>query len=322
MRKTIDTIKSDEAMEEKVFKKDMEWDELAFLTNRQMNQYEIEQDPVCQRIIQGLKHIEEFLNCFEDLAFDRNLIICRKPIFSFNAILPSLVFTAGSIISCCESGCLADANTLLRKYRDDMFFYLYIVVYNENSFDQSAKSTIKEMENNIECWDKDGLADLSINLVLKTIASFPEMKNAIIKYKLKSFFDLLNVRLNNFVHSNGISYYNRSFDTYRINKFQKDLQMVLTDMQYTTVSFLFLLTLCSPITIMSTDYVDHLELNLDPPTDSQYWVAPFVEDFFKSNLDVIDRSCIDYLRENTPMIFLNDDDSIHRLKAEAKRTVQ
>lgn len=280
----------------------MEWNELASLTNRQMNQYKIEQDPVCQKIIQGLKSIEEFLNNFEGLAFDRNIIICRRPLFSFNAILPSLVFTAGSIVSCCESGCLADANTLLRKYRDDMFFYLYIVVYKKNTFDKTAESKIREMKNNIERWDQDGLADLKIGVVLKTIASFPEMRNAIMKYKLKSFFDSLDTRLNNFVHSNGVSYYNRNFEKCRISDFQKGLEMVLKDMRFITVSFLFLLTLCSPITIMSTDYVDYLELNLVPPTNSQYWVAAFVEDFFKNNLDMIDKSCIDYLRENTPMV--------------------
>lgn len=93
---------------------DMKWEELASLTDRQMNQLAITQDPVCYKIIQSLKSVEDFLCRFEDLAFDRNLIICNKmPIFSFNTIMASLVFTAGSIVSCCEYGCLADANTVI-----------------------------------------------------------------------------------------------------------------------------------------------------------------------------------------------------------------
>ena len=54
---------------------------------------------------------------------------------------------------------------------------------------------------------------------------------------------------------------------------------------------------------MSTDYVDCLDCNMTPPEGSQYWVAPFVATFFKDNLTLINKNCIDYLRENTPMIF-------------------
>ena len=55
--------------------------------------------------------------------------------------------------------------------------------------------------------------------------------------------------------------------------------------------------------IMSSDYIDSLELGLDPPANSQYWVAPFIENFFKNNLNLIDRSCLEYLREKTSMEF-------------------
>lgn len=290
-------------MKNNLMNQTVKWEEMASLTDREMNQLAIKQDAVCQKIIRDLKSIEEFLNSFEDFGFERKLIVCRKSLLSLNVIMISLEFTAGSIISCCKAGCLADANTLLRKYRDDLFFYLYIVVYNENQFDVSAKSKIKEMENNIDHWVNDGLKDLNITTVLSTIAFFPEMKRAISEYKLKSFFDALGKRLNNYVHSNGIAYYNHRLDSFRRKEFQKDLEIILKDMRYITVSFLFLLTLCSPITIMSTDYIDCLEFNLDPPTDSQYWVATFIEEFFKSNLHLIDKNCINYLRKNTPMKF-------------------
>lgn len=129
------------------------------------------------------------------------------------------------------------------------------------------------------------------------------MHSVIKKYRLKSFFDRVGNRLNNYVHSNGVAYYNRSVIGYKSGELQSEMKMILDDMNFITVSFLFLLTLCSPITIMSTDYVDSLDLNIEPPEGSQYWVAPFIVDFYKKNLDLIDKSCIDYLRENTPMEF-------------------
>lgn len=277
--------------------------QIVTLKNREINQLTIKQDPACQEVIQSLKYFENFLNQFEDLTFGRDVIVCRRPLFSVNSVLSSLAFTVGSIISCCESGCLADANTLLRKYRDDLFFYLYLIVYDRNKYEESGSAIIKEMEKYIDSWSKNCLDNLQISVVLKTIAYFPEMRDTIKKYKLEIFFKSISKRLNNYVHSNGLNYYNRFIAVPGFSDVQKEMGLILTDMRYITVAFLFLLTLCSPIMIMSSDYVDSLELGFDPPENSQYWVAPFIEEFFKNNLNLIDRSCLDYLRENTSMEF-------------------
>lgn len=70
-----------------------------------------------------------------------------------------------------------------------------------------------------------------------------------------------------------------------------------------TVVFLLLLIFCSPVSVMSEEYIDCLDLNINPPQSSQYWVAPFVENFVKENISIIDTNCLDYLRENTMMQF-------------------
>ena len=52
---------------------------------------------------------------------------------------------------------------------------------------------------------------------------------------------------------------------------------------------------------MSTDYIDYLEFGLTPPDGSQYWVAPFVADYLKANIEMIDKNGYEYLKENTCM---------------------
>lgn len=49
----------------------------------------------------------------------------------------------GSMIACCESVCIADVNTLLRRYRDDLFFYFYVSLYNCTDF-KTAKSMLED----------------------------------------------------------------------------------------------------------------------------------------------------------------------------------
>ena len=42
---------------------------------------------------------------------------------------------------------------------------------------------------------------------------------------------------------------------------------------------------------------------MTPPEGSQYWVAPFITEFFRNNIELIDESCLEYLKDNTTMEF-------------------
>lgn len=270
---------------------------------RQLNQKMIAQDLECQKIIAEMHAVAKFLSDFGFLSFGRDFVLCGKYTFSLQMISTAFELTAGSIISCCESGCIADAYSLMRKYRDDLFFYLYIVVYDSCNKLNGKSPATNQMEANIERWIKNDLDDLHIGTVLQAIGQFSRVRSAVQKYKLKSYFDTLNKRLNDYVHSNGVAFYNRNVNAYQGRTLQKQLEALLKDLRFITITFLFLLILCSPLSIMSTDYVDCLDCNMTPPDGSQYWVAPFVTAFFKSNFDLIDEGCMKYLQDNTLMEF-------------------
>lgn len=270
-------------------------------TIREINRNAVKNDSDCQRYISELKGIEHFLDSFGFLSFGRDFILCRKWSFSLQGIITSLELTMGSIVSCCENACLADANSLLRKYRDDMFFYLYISVFDSISKIGMVSCAAKEMEDNISKWIENSLQDFRIGFVLKAIASDPQLKEAVKKYNFKSTFERIGDRLNNFVHSNGYVFYNRNINAYKENEFCVELKALTDDGKYITVTFLFLLILCSPLSIMSTDYVDYLDCNETPPEDSQYWVAPFITQFIEDNIGMIDDNCYRFLQERTMM---------------------
>lgn len=145
------------------------------------------------------------------------------------------------------------------------------------------------------------MKDFHISQVLKAIATAPQLRDAVLKYSLKDSFRDIGDTLNNYVHGNGYSYYNRYANSYRDNELITELRLLGKNASYMTVVFLLLLVFCSPLSVMAEDYTDFLEFNEVPPDGSQYWVAPFVENFVKNNISLIDANCIDYLRENTPM---------------------
>lgn len=100
---------------------------------RDVNKCVIQESQTASFLLEQIKVIESFLGDFSYLVLGRDNIICRNYAFSLQRILNSSQATLGNIIECCKCFCLADAYTLLRKYRDDLFFCLYLVTYDASN---------------------------------------------------------------------------------------------------------------------------------------------------------------------------------------------
>ena len=96
-------------------------------------------------------------------------------------------------------------------------------------------------------------------------------------------------------------FYNKRAWLCQGDEVEKDLEGVLYYLEYIFVVFLFLLILCAPRYISSTEYVDSLDLGIELQENSQYWIPPFVIDFLKKNLELIDANCYEYLKNETCM---------------------
>ena len=156
-----------------------------------------------------LEHIDEvrvFIDSYSFLQFGRDMrfLLSSKTVFSANSILMAVEQTMGSIDSCCRLGNFADANVLLRKYRDDLFFYLYITVATKSSSQPDEKAI-----QNIEKWTINSLDNLFIGDILKYIGKSPDLSCAIKKYNLVESLRELGDTLNSYVHSRGFDFYNK-----------------------------------------------------------------------------------------------------------------
>lgn len=195
------------------------------LTIRQANSRFVEQNHECQQVISKLREIETFLERFGFLTFGRDFVFGspgqKIMFFSLNNVITSLELTMGSVITCCESACIADANTLLRKYRDDLFFYLYVSVYSSH-YKYSEEG--KPMADQIMRWLNNDFSDFRISEVLKAIGTVPQLRDAVLKYNLKESFQKIGDALNNYVHSNGYAYYNRNVNAYKESELSVELR--------------------------------------------------------------------------------------------------
>lgn len=265
---------------------------------RQTNYREIQSNKEYCKAIDELKEIEKFISEYGFLSSGRDYILCVNRVFSLQKILISAELTIGSIISCCEHYCVSDANLLLRKYRDDMFFYLYLVLYDSEC--KSGNDTYR-IEDNIEKWLNNELKNLYITDTLRYIGSSKLLNEFVVKFNLQSKIDNISNRLNNFTHGNGYTYYNNNILVNDNEEIKDDLIQVINDIKFITIVVLFLTIICSPTQVMSTDYIDCLEFNQTPEEGLQYEIAPFIKNFIEKNSCLISKDAYEFLRDNTSM---------------------
>lgn len=268
------------------------------LNLRKTNNREIQRNKEYCKAIDELKEIEKFIADYGFLSFGRDYILCVNRVFSLQKILISAELTIGSIISCCEHYCVSDANLLLRKYRDDMFFYLYLVVYDS---EYKTGNDVQKIENIIEKWLNNELKNLYLADMLKTIGSSKVLREFVVKFNLQSKLDDVSNRLNNYTHGNGYKYYNNNILVNDNEEIKDDLIQVINDIKFITIVVLSLIIICSPIQVMSTDYIDCLEFNQTLEEGLQYEIAPFIKNFIEKNSCLISKDAYEFLRDNTSM---------------------
>ncbi|MEL7646985.1 MAG: hypothetical protein AAGU76_02775 [Sedimentibacter sp.] len=276
------------------------------------NKREVLKNTNCNQLLNNIKNLYSFFDNFLTLANCRNFCITRtnKKINSINEITflnPNIIINSSlrtlySIYNCCEHANFSDAYCLIRKYRDDLFFYLYIILISNETNIFNGKELSKE-ENIINKWLGDKLSHLNIDDILTYISKSDITKEAVEKYKFNETFKNISKKLNNYVHGNGKGFYNMHLWSYKDEKIANITCDIIYNLQYITTTFIFILTLISQISIMSDDYIDALDFEGNPVEGTQYYIAPFINEFMKKNKSLLDENCIEYLIEKTGMLF-------------------
>lgn len=282
---------------------------------------------------EDIDYLTDFFTSLSDLIFFNGRIIS---LFSYKEIhtldtnlINSSAQTLKSIKLCCSIGSFSDANTLIRKLRDDLVQYIYILnvinlrkPFNEESLKDFKTDEPEEFINSLSnlqyndiltddeqavtAWFKNTVQDLKRpirkKLEFENYMKFLKQNENIIQiltnYNLEEYWETLRKRLNNYVHNNGKSFSSHNF----ISAYDKNLSTHLKNINirtsYISSFFLVILLIVESSLISSSDYVDHLECNLEPPEDSQYFIANFVQDFIDKKISKIHPELKQYLKDN------------------------
>ncbi len=251
-----------------------------------------------------INELSEFIENLSELIFFNghtiSIIVNNKPFLLKTELLDSAVSTLKTINFCIQNCHIGDAYTLIRKYRDDLFLYLYFIECHSKSDLFKLEPTIHEK--NIERWFNDSLDDFHISKIIKYILTNKIIEELVIKFGLKADWDKIGKDLNNYVHTNGLKYARHNF-IYKNKKCDDVTIEIYHILKFITVVAISIMILIKPQFISSTDYLDSLEVGMVPEEGSQYFIAPFILDFVSKYIKDFNNNMVTFLKNTVFMKF-------------------
>ncbi len=212
------------------------------------------------------------------------------------AVYDSMQGTLESISDILSKGRINDAYALLRKYYDAAIINIYTNIYLDENV--SIENFVVEK---IENWLKSKEQLPSIQVMNTYIEKSSKTANIYkLLHKDKRYSELKD-RCNDNMHYN--FYHNvllnntQTFMENRVlilNRFSKDLENIFI----LHLSYLFSI---KEQYMTSSDYVDALDSGTTPEPDSQYFVAPFIQEVFDSVIKKNRNDLATEIKSNTSM---------------------
>jgi len=279
----------------------------------------------------------DFLQNLSDLISYNGIIISfitdKSIHYLDTSLIDNSVQTLKSIKLCCSIGSFADANTLIRKLRDDLILYIFILdiinnrkPFNEddlNNFNPKEKdfdaakfssaflnlrfnNILSKSEQAIDSWFSNTVNDLhyqikkklSFENYMKHLQQNPNIIEILANYNLHDYWEKLRIKLNDYVHNNGSQFAKQNFLTASDKKVETHLKNINIRISYISSFFLVLLLMVDAKLIASTDLIDHLDCDLEPPEDCQYFIANFILEFIDIKVSKLHPELKQYLKDN------------------------
>lgn len=275
----------------------------------------------------------EFLQDFSNLiSFSGRIISFISPekvyIFPTDFMLNSSIKSLISIQVSCSTGSFSDANTIIRKLRDDLLLYAYILsvinkrkTFTEDSLKNFKMDNAEELikgfqglvfnelnddEKAVKAWLSNKVYELPYDIkkklgyenYMKVLKQNKNVNEILLKYNLKKYWGFLQTKLNDYVHNNGIQFSHHNLIKSNDPNLEIYLQNINTRTSYIITFFLVLITMVESPLLCSGEIEDYLNLDIEPPENCQYEIAPFIQEFINKKVVTLHPELKEYLQNN------------------------
>jgi len=208
----------------------------------------------------------------------------------------SIQGTLDSIKMILQNGRINDAYALLRKYYDSVIINVYSNVYLQDNFSENQLIVEK-----INYWlnGKDKLPEFKD--MIKYMKQSETLKELNDIFYTEDTYSKIRTRCNDHTHYNFYYYAllndNEIYSENRISA----LNTLAHDLKKLFVLHLSYLFFLSDHYMASSDFRDAIELGLTPEKDSQYFVAPFVQEAFTEFIEKDSKTTANLIKLKTAM---------------------
>jgi len=250
------------------------------------------------------KQLHLFSNFYSNLSYStmNHITAGVKNTFNIDSyIFSSIKGTIDSIREILSKGRINDAYALLRKYYDSTLINIYTTLYLKKN--SNLENFIVDKINN---WVEGKEKIPRVGAMSKYILNSPVTSDLTPlfydnnEYKC-SVFENIKERCNSHVHYNYFTYMllndNELFIKNKVSilgKFSEDLMEIFI----LHISYLFYI---NDHYMMANDYIDSIDLGLTPEPDSQYFVAPFIQEIYDMILKPRRPDVAKLIKDNTGM---------------------
>lgn len=237
------------------------------------------------------EELSDFSEFYQSLSYNIMMFVSQGTRAFLNLdtyVFSSISRTLESIRIVLFNGCINDGYSLLRKYYDATIINVYTNLYLENH--SSIENFIVER---IENW-RNGTEELPTFRVMSQYIKESDKLNPITDLLSRdSFYKEIRKRCNDHIHYNYYSNILLNDRKLYLPERIKSLDIFLDDLTAVFVQHFAYIFYLNAHYMMSSDYIDSLDLGMAPDEDSRYWVAPFIQLAFdrwiKTNrLDIAD----------------------------------
>lgn len=248
------------------------------------------------RIFEELKSYSEF---YESLSFSLMSwsSMGTKAIMNlYPYAYSSIKGTIDSISEILKKGRINDAYALLRKYFDSTMINVYCNLYLDDNF--SIDNLIVKQ---IDDWRQGTSSIPEYRVISRYIKESDKLKPINECLKKDDRYKKIRDRCNDNTHYN--YFHNMILNDCEIHiqnrlKYLSQLGIDLKNLFIQHFSYIFYL---NDHYFMSSDYIDYTELGMNSPDDSQYWVAPFIQDTFDSIIKIERPDLAEIIKRDTEM---------------------
>jgi hypothetical protein len=202
-----------------------------------------------------------------------------------------------SIKEILENGRINDSYALLRKYYDSSIINIYSSLYLNDNF-SSENFIVKKIDN----WVKGEEKLPEYRKMSQYIKGSKKLKkiNELLYEKDDNYKQIRN-RCNDHTHYN--FYHNvlsNNNEIYSENRI-KELNMIANDLEQLFILHISYLFYLNDHYMMSSDFSDYMDMDMTPPDDCQYFVAPFIQETFNKFIKKNRPDIASLIKEETKM---------------------